>query len=536
MRIALALLFLAIAIRLDGQVPAGTGFERAEATIRGRVLLSDGRPVSRAQLRLTGGLAPVRYAITSDDGSYEFAHLLSGSYRLLASKTGYLSLEFGQRDSADPGQVITVAAGETRARVDIILPRHGAIAGRITDEGGDPIDGARVHVFQIRFAAGRRRLVPVGGAYAVRTNDLGRYRVFGLQPGRYFLRAEAGAVGTGQLPGYGGTYFPGTPNPSEAQVVTVGVSEEVANVDVALTLSRTARVSGVTLDATGEPFQGRILMRPSRRSTSVAVDEVGARTSSDGRFEFPNVEPGEYVIDTARGNDHALQFVSVNGVDLTGLVLQTTAGSTISGRVVFEGGEPLNRRNILLSAVAVDPDLAPFGDDTRTTGVGLDSRFDFSHVVGPRRLHVSQTPTGWALKSILVDGVVATDHVFPFGSSDQSLKNVEVVLTNTITEISGTVADRRTPATQGAVVVFAADRGRWYDESRYLAVAQVRDGRFTVRGLPPDEYLVAAVERLPGAAADKQWQDPEFLMALGGRASRLILNEGEKVSIELSSR
>ena len=358
--------------------------------------------------------------------------------------------------------------------------------------------------------------------------------MYGLPPGRYFVRAEVGAVGTGDLPGYTATYFPGTPTPSDAQSVTLGVSEEAANVDFAMALGRTARIAGTTLDSAGEPYPARIEMRSSRRSSVVDVGAVGGRTYPDGRFEFPNVGPGEYVIDATSVNDHALQFVSVSGADVTGLVLQTAPGSRVSGRVVFEGGEPINRREVLLSALPVDPDLSPFDGSSRRAGIGLDDSFEFAHLIGPHRFHLAGAPAGWALKVILVDGVDAADRVFPFGTSDRSLRNVEVVLTTMMTEVSGTILDRRAPAASGAVVVFAANRSRWYKGSRFLALARITGGTFTVRGLPPDEYVIAAVERLPGADADNEWQDPQFLEGLVTRATRVVLGENQKASVGLS--
>ncbi len=63
----------------------------------------------------------------------------------------------------------------------------------------------------------------------------------------------------------------------------------------------------------------------------------------DGRFEFPNVTPGQYVIQVDRGRRNAAtegEFgtlpVSVDGADITDLVLQTSTGSSITGRVTFE--------------------------------------------------------------------------------------------------------------------------------------------------------------------------------------------------------
>src|SRR5207302_9182992 len=157
----------------------------------------------------------------------------------------------------------------------------------------------------------------VAGAQAARTNELGRYRIYGLQPGRYAVSAEVGRVGTDDLPGYATTYFAGSRNPGEAQLVTIGLAQEVPNIDFALVPARTARIAGKTVTSSGEPFRGATELRASRRSGSIVSASVGARTEPDGSFEFPNVAPGEYVVQALRGNEVAWQFVTVNGTDIT---------------------------------------------------------------------------------------------------------------------------------------------------------------------------------------------------------------------------
>src|SRR5262249_31406932 len=296
-------------------------------------------------------------------------------------------------------------------------------------------------VFEMRFVSGRRQLAGVGGTFALPSNDLGRFRVYGLQPGRYILAADMGAaLGLDDPTGYATTYFPGPPNPGEAQFIRIGVSEEASNLEFPLVPARTARVAGTTLNANGEPFQGAIQMRETRRSSAVATDSFGARTWPDGRFEFPAVPPGEYMIDAQSNNLHAMQLVNVNGVDIAGLVLQARLGSSMSGRVVFDGGDPPTSRAVGLALQSADEDLTPFTSGM-SSNMNADGTFEFTNVVGPHRLRVMSSPSGWTLKQVLVSGIDATDAVMPFGTRDQSLKNVDVVFTNQITSARGTVVD-----------------------------------------------------------------------------------------------
>jgi hypothetical protein len=521
---------------LLGQPPAVAG-PKGTGVIRGHVVRADGRPLPRAQVRLTAtehrGLP--RVATTSEDGGYEFVDLPADSYTMTAAKTGYVSLEFGQRQAFSHGQRIKLAAGEKRERVDVALPRHGAIQGRVLDENGDALDSVSVTVLQARFVAGRRQLVPVKGVAPRPTNELGRYRVYGLQPGDYIVSAEVGHVGTDDLPGYGVTYFPGTPSPVDATRIRVGLAEEVVNVDFSLAPIKTATIAGQTFTSNGEPFQGGIQMRPSRRSGAVAAEQIGARTRMDGGFEFPNVPPGEYVLYAFKGVEIGWQFVTVAGSDVTDVAVQTLAGSTIAGRITFEGGEPPKPGDIELSPVPSDPDLTPFVGGPVAADIRGDWTFEITSVSGPRYLRVVRAPKEWVLKAVLVNGGDAVDTALSFGNSAQSLKDVEIVLTDRATRLTGTVAGVQDTTADADVIAFATNRQLWYGSSRFLAhTAVATDGTFTIRGLPPGDYYVVAVDRVPGIETDDEWQDPAVLDTLARRAARVTLADGQAATISLS--
>lgn len=517
--------------------------------IRGRVVRADGQPVRRVHVQLSSSERPFRptAVATDDDGLYEFTEVVPGTYNVTASKAGYMTVVFGQRRASDRGDIVTVTAGASVEHIDIVLPRGGVIAGRITDENGDPIENAAVSVWQIRFSAGRRRLSAVQGLPTRRTNDLGRYRMFGLPAGRYLVGAVVGQIVVGlpiaDLPGYARTYFPGTPNPTEAETVDVRAAQDALNVDFSLAPARMARISGSAFSATGDPVQN-LSLSPSYRSGAVAVAPVGARTRPDGSFDFPNVPAGEYVVQAAKPRmssstegEFGAQFVTVNGVDITDVVIRMSAGSTIAGRVTFEGGVAPPRSNRFeLSPVPVDLDLTSLvGSPTARAEVHDDWTFDMRGANGPRRLRLLEAPAGWALKSILVNGIDVTDTPLMFGTNEQSLRDVEVVLTNHVTEIVGGVTDDRgRPTSDYVVVAFAADRGVWYQQSRFLKNAlPSRDATFALRGLPPGQYFVAAIDRRLGVEAAGELENPEYLESLVAHATRVTLSEGQRTTLTL---
>ena len=272
-------------------------------------------------------------------------------------------------------------------------------------------------------------------------------------------------------------------------------------------------------------------MRASQRSGAVVSDSVGARTEPDGTFEFPNVPPGEYVVHAFRGLEVAWQFVTINGTDVTDLVVQTSMGPIVRGRVTFEGASAPNwRLGFQISPVLADPELASFFGGQRSVEIHDDWLFEADNISGPRLFRLARSPAGWALKAVRVNGVDVTDTPLVFGPALQSSAEVEVVLTDQVTEVSGSVSDGRGQSVADySAMVFATDRRLWYDGSRFFQASRPReDGTFSIRGLPPGEYFVAAVDRILGTEADAEWQDPEFLDSVASRAQTLTLNEGQK--------
>src|SRR5205807_6929810 len=126
-----------------------------------------------------------------------------------------------------------------------------------------------INLLRTRFVSGRRRLVGAGFGLESRTNDLGRFRLYGLQPGSYILSADAGRTLNANLAGYGRTYFPGVTNPADAQRVSVDVAQQLTGLIFAIQPVKTARVSGQLFNAAGEPWGGAVEMMPSDRSRAL---------------------------------------------------------------------------------------------------------------------------------------------------------------------------------------------------------------------------------------------------------------------------
>ncbi len=265
------------------------------ASIRGRVTTADtGAPIRGAEVRLSMDGRFSRLVTTDGEGRYELRSLPAGTYKLNVSRTGFITLEFGQRRPFEAAATIALAEGQS-ATGNVALIRGGAIFGRVLDPFGDPSVGTRVQVLRVRVEDGRRRLLTVGAGD--QTDDTGAFRVYGLPPGDYYVSASTGLIDAVKRDPP--VFYPGTSNFAEAQPITLGVGAEAsADFQIADTL-RTTSVSGVVLNSSGAPVAAMVNLRseavglgPSAQSSLMLHDDA----RPDGTFSIQNVPPGPYTL------------------------------------------------------------------------------------------------------------------------------------------------------------------------------------------------------------------------------------------------
>lgn len=516
------------------------------ARIRGRVVAGDtGAPLRRAQVRtFSPELREGRIASTDQQGRYEIKDLPAGRYTLTANKGGFVGLQYGQRRPYEAGKPLEIKDGELVERADFSLPRGSVITGRVTDEFGEPVAEAMVQVMRYRYFEGQRRLVMV--ARPDQTDDIGQYRIFGLPPGDYYvsatLRSFAGfGAESEDRSGYAPTYYPGTPNLAEAQRVTVALGQELPNVGFALMPTRTARISGTAFNSEGKPVANAfVMLGENMRGPGVTMfmGGGGARVRPDGSFTISNVPPGEYLLEVrsmgmGAGRDEAELAsvpVTVAGDDIAGLSIVTSMGATVLGTITFDQGAEPSFTLASVQLVAQSNDGGGFRGPGGVTTVRDDWTFELRGVMGPRVIRAMSLPPGWTLKGVFLGGTDITDTPTEFRTSDDAAA-LQVVLTNRTTEVSGGVTDDRGRVSREyVVVVFAEDSQRWGAQSRYIKTGRPdQDGRFKIRDLPPEHYLVVAVDYLE----EGEHFDPAFLERVRSRATRVTLEEGEIKAIDL---
>jgi protocatechuate 3,4-dioxygenase beta subunit len=554
----------------DQPVKSGT------AVIRGRVVANDtGTAIRRAQVRLSGGDAGVKSALTDANGRYEFKDLPAGRVTLNVSKGGFVSMQYGQTRPFEPGRPIELSEGQRLDKVDIALPRGSVVSGRVVDEFGEPVTDAMVTAMRMSYANGRKRLVPAGRIG--QTNDLGQFRIYGLPPGDYYISAtyrdlasfalDIGAVsagsGSGSMPssGYAPTYFPGTASATDAQRVSVGVGQEMTGLDISLLPVKLAHVTGQAMSSDGRPLAGAMVMlMPASRDSGFFMPGGTTRTNASGQFTLNGVAPGDYslqvrstgpmMIDAGGGGmlfsmstdgpgaaprrepEFASVPLAVNGDDISGVVVTTTHGAKASGRVVFENGSrPDTTSQIRVMSPSADPDGGP----TIGGGTGQvrdDGQFDLSGLVGSHLIRPASLPNGWILRSVHVNGVDITDTGYDF-KPGEDVGGLEILLTQRTTEVDGTATNAQGQALKDyTVVVFSADETKWtLPMTRWTQSARPdQEGRFRIRNLPAGSYYAVAVDYV----AQGEWNDPQWLTRMRDRAITFRVSESSATSLNLT--
>jgi protocatechuate 3,4-dioxygenase beta subunit len=527
-----------------------------------------GTPLRRAQIQLSSPQTGSRVLTTDAEGRFEFGNLAAGQYTLMATKVGYLRAQYGQRGPLGPldsGRPIELGELQKLDGVDLQLVRGGVITGLLVDEFGEPVPDASVQALRYQFVNGQRRLVRAGRV--AQTNDIGEFRIFGLFPGKYYISGipptaaaaptqgvslpvapaanqapramRAGVESLEPTPdasaGYAPTYYPGTPSVADAHLVTIGAGDEVHGVRFPLVAARLFRIAGTIRDSRGSPVDlPAIELLPVSGAPVPMRARARATPLGQGAFTLDDVPPGEYVLQVRTMNraagvpESADLQVMVDGNDVDNLVVTTSPGAIVSGRILVKSGRAANLSSAIVSALRLEASTTVAGMAKPAAQVRADGSFEVRNVSGVV-FRIAPTPPGLSLSAVRFEGVDITDRPYRFKGGGVS--GLEIELTDELTHVSGTVSDERgEPARDYAVVVFADDVERWGPYTRFVRAAHAdAAGEFAVEGLPPGRYLAAAVDHLQrGAEAD-----PDLLEQLKARATSITLRAGEKQRLTL---
>ena len=318
-----------------------------EYSISGVVVNSQtGEPVRQA---LVGGsgrrekseAAPSRYQtiepiLTDASGAFHLRGLEAGTYTVHAEKPGFEN----EREKATP-----IKLGPSSEGVTIRLSPLGSISGRVLNGDGEPVPSVNVRALLSRIENGRR---VVSQSRSVHTDDLGRYHLWNLAPGGYYIEAAGRSGGTAYYVGpspimvgaheaFEPVFYPEAADWRSATPVTItpGASFE-ASLQVAM--QPAFRVAGTIRGH--DPAQ-IVHVEISRGDGSATAARANVAPGS-GRFSIYDLVSGRYTIRAKQEGEtralYARQEVRIDGADVEGAALDMAPGAEV--KVVLHGTPP----------------------------------------------------------------------------------------------------------------------------------------------------------------------------------------------------
>ncbi len=537
-----------------------------KCTIEGLVVkAATGEPLKKAHLALRKAQEREEpyVASTGVDGRFVFKDIEPGRYTLWVNRNGYVSQEHGQRAPNRPGTILTLEPGQNLRDVVFRLIPAAVITGRVYDEDGEPTENVSVQALRYRYIRGQRQLVPAGG---VVTNDLGEYRLYGLPPGQYYVRANytpgraiMGSGGgvvvgrSGEAPaeeGYLPTFYPSTNDPSRATPLTVQGGEVVSGIDFTLLPTRAVRLRGRVFNAvTGRPGRGTTIMLMPRESSvrSFAFRNQVYVEDAQGNFELRGVTRGSYTL-FAMWFDEGKQYstrvpIDVGTTDLSGVTVVITPGVELAGLVRLEGqSQPLGATQENQSTAKGKSEgeldltelriyLAPREDvplGGESAAVKAGGAFALRNVApGDYRVGISGMPQDSYLKAARFAGEDVREAGLSLGAGQPS-GSLELLVSSAGGRIDGSVLKEQ-QAFSGAQVVLIPEPPRRGIPQFYRTTPTDQNGQFTLRGIPPGEYKLFAWEEVEVGA----YQDSEFLRSYEDRGKPVRLEERSRLSVQL---
>jgi Carboxypeptidase regulatory-like domain len=535
------------------QGPARDARPVAEGTgiIRGRVVVDDtGEPVRGCRVMLMKGgpgsprdaypaMAEPLFARTNEDGSYQFTRLAPGTYRLMAapemSSPRYVS-PMVPGPGTPFGKPIELAEGQKVTAPELKLSRGGVLAGRVIDEFGEPVAYVRVNPL-MRMGGGEPRQM---GMSMNGTDDLGRFRLFGLRAGEYYLVAEPQNFGPPtENVRHLSTYHPSALTLAEATPIRLRAGEEIGDLEIRLTSGRTFTISGSILTSKGQPFSRRHGSPMFVESKGGGVSGTGVEVREDGTFHVRGVKPGTYSIeiqphmrhpddDVPADAEFGSLAITVSDADVEGVMVVTQPGASVAGVVAFDEPPTSSSPPFYVTAMPAAGMGRPFGLSGRAQ-VAPDGTFTLRGLFRPVYLRVMSSPD-YHLASVVLDGQDITDTPTEFKAGKSG--RLVVSLSRRLSELSGHVRVGQGRTDAAIVVVLGEERALWTSHASTTKYATVDDkGNYRIAGLRQGRYLAIAV---PAESRPPMFDDgPEAWEALARNATAVTIGDQERKTLDL---
>jgi len=517
------------------------------ATIEGIVIDAQNSraiPWANVVVRNSKRVGDARSFIADGSGHFLATNVMPGSYTLVADHPSYFANP--HKRSFQP--TVEVSAGQELENVVLRLLPTAVVTGQIVDEKSNPLMHVEVKLLARTFNRGRMRLAVLGMGI---TDDRGEYRLYGIQPGDYYVLAEinpklraknieliatSGLVGVlersnvsdpmaGAVPEqpitYAPSFYPGTSDFLQAQALPV-TAGELVHVNFVCYSARSVSITGVVVNGvTGEPAKNASV---SAYWTDVLGEAAGkpAQAKADGSFEINDLAPGRYTLRSSysdeAGGYSAQRQVEVGVHGLENVLLPVERESAIDGQIVLSADDP----EFKMKSVALNFTPAGASGDFRV--VAKAPKMDFQGSLRPGehyRVSTANLAADYYLKAVRISGSdLDLNNVTAAGPHEK----VEIVLSRNGGHIEGTVFNQADEMVSGYVLLVPEEANR-NNSDLFRRTRSDGKGKFVLRGVPPGSYKLIAFEGF----------DPEELINYPDRLKE-IEDRGESMSVSESGK
>ena len=470
-------------------------------------------------------------ALTENGGRFIIRDIAPGRYAIYASGDGYMEEAHEKGKHNTQLSILDLTPGKNVRGIAFRLVPPGVITGTVYDEDGDPVISAQVRALRVAGSGAHRQF---GEAGSGRTNDLGEYRIWGLQPGKYLVAAtyQPPQSNPGQQTDevYLPTFHPSTPDTAQATLVEVEPGVEASGIDLDLRQAHAVMVRGrVMVDSPVKSLRGiYVSLMPRGAEGSYSLSNYGSSVQNDaGDFEIRGVPPGSYNL-SAFCNDGRRQLygrvpVEVSNGNLDGVTFVLANPITLAGRFRVEGGNQFDFTRLGLWLLSIDKAMGSGNAQIKPDGTFLvENVYD-----GNYRLRIAGFPEEYYVKSAREGGSEMLESGLTINRS-QPPSRLEIVLSPDGGRVDGTVLKEQRPF-DAAQVVLVPDPPHRDREEMYSMKVTDSFGRFSLLGLPPGDFKLFAWEPMQGT----NYTDPDFFEAFEGRGTPVHIEERQPQTVQL---
>jgi protocatechuate 3,4-dioxygenase beta subunit len=536
-----------------------------KCTISGTVVnYATGEPLGKVQIETETVGSPGSETSTISDvsGHFILTDLEPGQYRIKGKRNRFLKTYYGARRAESSGIPIVVEAGQKITDIKFRMMPFAVIAGTVRDPDGEPLTGIAVMALHVRFVNGRRKITEGDSAY---TDETGRYRITGLTPGRYYVRADprrrmAGAIDYGvlsfssvtlraadprslqrEVPVLLPALYPGVEDPQSARTVDVEVGGRLNGVDIGLSHSGTVAVKGRVDSPAGVRAGMVTLSRGDWMGKSIGL-HLTISPDEDGNFNFAAVPQGSYTLSAianmvpeapgvAEGSTVTLaslrQYqgqvpVSVGTSSVEGVHVMVKEEAQTSGRVVqADDEEPIANGRIAFDDRISEILYADIHEGSFLLSLP-QGHYNFWLDLGR-----NQEVRPLIIRRAMLNGRDVATGGFAISGSEKVLLQISVAPDGG--ELEGTVLDREDTPVAGAIVVLIPEPMFRSHHNRYFEMETDQYGHFEIHGVVPGTYKAFAWEDVE----DGIWHDPDYVKSIESKGEAVTLKTGAHESIKL---